>query len=65
MRGVQGNGSYTCTQGDSGGLVFTINDSSHRQARGIVSANNGTGVMYWTEATDILNGFGLKLNPHQ
>ncbi|WP_333777172.1 hypothetical protein [Streptomyces sp. IBSBF 3136] len=46
-------------------IVFTINDGSHRQARGIVSANSGTDYMYWTEATDILHSFGLKLNPHQ
>ncbi|MFF0001647.1 chymotrypsin family serine protease [Streptomyces avermitilis] len=65
VRGVQGHGTYTCTQGDSGGLVFTINDGSHRQARGIVSANSGTDDIYWTEATDILHSFGLKLNPHQ
>ncbi|MFE9499378.1 hypothetical protein [Streptomyces collinus] len=65
IRGVQGHGTYTCTQGDSGGLVFTINDGSHRQARGIVSANSGTDYIYWTEATDILHSFGLKLNPHQ
>ncbi|MGW2705048.1 hypothetical protein [Streptomyces sp. NPDC001340] len=65
VRGVQGKGSYTCTQGDSGGLVFTVNDRTHRQARGIVSANRGTREMYWTEATDILRNFHLKLNPHQ
>ncbi|MFE1312153.1 hypothetical protein [Streptomyces sp. NPDC058755] len=65
VRGVHGHGSYTCTQGDSGGLVFTINDSRRRQARGIVSANNGTQELYWTEAPDILRNFGLKLNPHQ
>ncbi|MET8579725.1 hypothetical protein ABZX39_02390 [Streptomyces collinus] len=65
VRGVQGHGSYACIQGDSGGLVFTVNDSTHRQARGIVSANSGTDYLYWTEATDVLHNLHLKLNPHQ
>ncbi|MFJ9814226.1 hypothetical protein ACIRU3_02950 [Streptomyces sp. NPDC101151] len=42
-----------------------VNDSRRRQARGIVSAGNGPGEIEWTEATDILHSFGLKLNPHQ
>lgn len=65
VRGVQGKGSYTGTEGDSGGLVFTVNDSRRRQARGIVSAGDGPGEIEWTEATDILHSFSLKLNPHQ
>ncbi|MGW0882828.1 hypothetical protein [Streptomyces sp. NPDC002671] len=65
VRGVQGKGSYTGTQGDSGALVFAVNDRTHRQARGIVSAGDGPREIEWTEATDILRNFGLKLNPHQ
>lgn len=65
-RGVSGTAGYAVTQGDSGALVFTINGSSTRQARGQVSAeSNGGSTLYWVEATDIFNHLGLHLNPHQ
>ncbi|MFI0262339.1 peptidase [Streptomyces sp. NPDC017056] len=72
VRGVEGtrlpNNPWTVAHGDSGAMVYTANGSA-RQARGLVSALSGTyqtnagNYMYWTEATDIFNHFGLKLNP--
>ncbi|MFI2239786.1 peptidase [Streptomyces chrestomyceticus] len=71
-RGVEGTRlpgkPWAAAHGDSGALVFTPKGSV-RQARGIVSAlagpyqTNAGNYLYWTEATDILNHFGLKLNP--
>ncbi|MFD7663624.1 peptidase [Streptomyces sp. NPDC059788] len=72
VRGVEGTrlpgNPWTVAHGDSGSMVYTANGSA-RQARGIVSAlaepyqTNAGSYMYWTEATDIFNHFGLKLNP--
>ncbi|MEV0401269.1 hypothetical protein [Actinoallomurus sp. NPDC050550] len=75
-RGVKGqntsssNSKYAVCQGDSGGTVFTAVNSdwsaSAREARGIVSAQDGAPCstnIYWTEATDIFNRLGLHLNP--
>ncbi|CAM5488780.1 Peptidase OS=Streptomyces rimosus subsp. rimosus (strain ATCC / DSM 40260 / JCM 4667/ NRRL 2234) OX=1265868 GN=SRIM_003530 PE=4 SV=1 [Streptomyces rimosus subsp. rimosus] len=72
VRGVEGTrlpgNPWTVAHGDSGSMVYTSNGSA-RQARGIVSAlaspyqTNAGSYMYWTEATDIFNHFGLKLNP--
>lgn len=72
VRGVEGTRlpgkPWAAAHGDSGALVFTPKGSV-RQARGIVSALSGSyqtnagNYLYWTEATDILNHFGLKLNP--
>jgi hypothetical protein len=66
VRGVEGTdpSGYAVTAGDSGALVFTLNGSSTRQARGSVSAQSGSGTMLWTEAPDILSSFGVSLNPH-
>ncbi|MEY9969593.1 hypothetical protein ABIA33_007682 [Streptacidiphilus sp. MAP12-16] len=70
-RGVEGvdvNG-WGSVQGDSGGIVFAITDSSNnRQARGVISAGGADGTadqarVDWTEAIDIFNAYGLKLNP--
>ncbi|MFD8978912.1 peptidase [Streptomyces sp. NPDC059564] len=71
-RGVQGtrlpNAQWTVAHGDSGTMVFTKTGST-RQARGVVSALSSPyqtyagNYVYWTEATDIFNHFGLKLNP--
>jgi hypothetical protein len=67
-RGVIGhqiNGGIAVQGGDSGGLVFTINSGgATRQVRGIVSSSvDGTGLngIFWTEALDIYNQFGLHL----
>jgi hypothetical protein len=66
VRGVEGQSSGWATeQGDSGGLVFSVENSTDRQARGIVSGSSGNSTMFWTEAPDILNHFNLKLNPYQ
>jgi hypothetical protein len=69
VRGVEGyawKSGWAVTQGDSGGLVFSVNGTTTRQARGSVSASSdGTVHIYWTEAPDILSGFGLHLNPYQ
>ncbi|MFH8410128.1 peptidase [Streptomyces sp. NPDC018019] len=72
VRGVEGTrlpgNPWTVAHGDSGSMVYTANGSA-RQARGIVSAlagpyqTNAGSYLYWTEATDIFNHFGLKLNP--
>lgn len=59
---------WTVAHGDSGTTVFTKTGST-RQARGVVSAlsspyqTHAANYVYWTEATDIFNHFGLKLNP--
>ncbi|MEV5599695.1 peptidase [Streptomyces sp. NPDC052496] len=72
VRGVEGTrlpgNQWAAAHGDSGSMVFTPK-GSERQARGVVSAlsgpyqTNAGNYIYWTEATDILNHFGLKLNP--
>ncbi|GAA1952365.1 hypothetical protein [Kitasatospora viridis] len=65
IRGVEGQSSgYVATEGDSGALVFTVTGSNTRQARGIVSGGFDANTLLWTEAPDILNAFGLHLNPH-
>ena len=66
VRGVVGkaSGGYGATQGDSGGLVFTISGYSTRQARGQVDATGDGGYVYWSEAKDILGHYGMTLNPH-
>ncbi|MEV4611310.1 hypothetical protein AB0K43_01725 [Kitasatospora sp. NPDC049258] len=65
VRGVQGyNSTWAVTEGDSGAAVFTVTNNTDREARGIVSALAGNQWMYWTEAPDILGGFGQHLNPH-
>jgi len=62
--GHQVDGGRASQGGDSGGLVFAINSSSTREVRGIVSADvdgtNGNS-MFWTEALDIYNAFGVHL----
>ncbi|MFF3084322.1 hypothetical protein ACFVRB_04615 [Streptomyces nojiriensis] len=66
IRGVLGyNSSWATMQGDSGGLVFGINSDGTRNARGIVSGVSADNKwIWWTEATDIMNNFNAKLNPH-
>ncbi|REH54247.1 hypothetical protein BCF44_102479 [Kutzneria buriramensis] len=64
VRGVHGAAGYAATEGDSGGLVFTVTSSTARQARGMVSAGNSDADLYWTESPDILGAFGMTLNPH-
>jgi hypothetical protein len=72
VKGVEGyNSTWTCIEGDSGGVVFTITGTNSRQARGMVSAtvnssdlkNGSSQDMLWVEAPDILNHYGYKLNP--
>ncbi len=68
-RGVEGidvNG-WGSVGGDSGATVFASTGST-RQARGIVSTVGQDNTpdqkrVDWTEATDIFNTFGLRLNP--
>ena len=63
---VHGWGSFN---GDSGGTVWAATGNPRaRQARGIVSSGGLDGTrdqrrVDWTEAVDIFNAFGLKLNP--
>ncbi|MFE9427825.1 hypothetical protein ACFYNO_33245 [Kitasatospora sp. NPDC006697] len=65
VRGVEGKkNGWASEHGDSGALVFTVSGSTSRQARGIVSADFGYGTLLWTEAPDILNAYGVSLNPH-
>jgi hypothetical protein len=64
VRGHQVNGGVAFQHGDSGGLVFAINSSTTRQVRGLGSALvDGMGVngIFWTEALDIYNQFGVHL----
>ncbi len=54
--------------GDSGATVFSVQPGYKRQARGIVSSGGLDGTsdqkrVDWTEAVDIFDAFGLKLNP--
>jgi len=69
-RGVEGNdvNGWGTIAGDSGATVFAYVGTPGRQLRGIVSAGTNTDPtnqpsFYWTEAIDIFNQFGLKLNP--
>ncbi|MFF3699085.1 peptidase [Streptomyces sp. NPDC002221] len=79
VRGVEGtrlqsNQPWAVAEGDSGALVYSVSGSTY-QARGINSAGESPccysyanrdvayNYMLWTEAPDILNHFGLKLNP--
>ncbi|GLW59646.1 hypothetical protein [Kitasatospora phosalacinea] len=64
-RGVWGhqvNGSIAVRNGDSGGLVFSVNGDT-RVVRGIVSADyqGNSNRMFWTEANDIYKAFGVHL----
>ncbi|MEV6726211.1 peptidase [Streptomyces xanthochromogenes] len=72
VRGVEGTrlpaSPWATAHGDSGSMVYSTTGST-RQARGVVSALNtpyqthAGNYLLWTEATDIFNHFGLKLNP--
>lgn len=70
-RGVEGidiNG-WGCVGGDSRATVWAkTSNPKARQARGIISDGGKDGTpdqrrVDWTEAVDIFNAFGLKLNP--
>lgn len=65
-RGVEAHqvdGLVAGRSGDSGGLVFVLqNGGSIRQARGIVSNGGGT-MLRWTEAPYIFSAFGFTLAP--
>jgi hypothetical protein len=71
-RGVEGVDvvhGWGSVNGDSGGTVWAATTNPRaRQARGIVSSGGQDGTrdqrrVDWTEAVDIFNAFGLKLNP--
>ena len=72
-RGVEGvdvsANHWGCVGGDSGATVWaSTGNPNARQARGIISDGDPDGtvgqkVVRWTEAVDIFNAFGLKLNP--
>ncbi|WP_444537095.1 peptidase [Streptomyces sp. BR1] len=72
VRGVEGTrlptSPWAVAHGDSGTMVYSTTGSS-RQARGVVSSladpyqTYAGNYVFWTEATDIFNHFGLKLNP--
>lgn len=49
--------------GDSGGLVFSLDSTGNREARGIVSAGDDKDrtVILWTEAPFIFSGLSLEL----
>lgn len=71
-RGVEGvdvRHGWGSHNGDSGGTVFAVEPHNNRQARGIISSGGRDGTadqkrVDWTEAVDIFNAYGLKLN-HQ
>jgi hypothetical protein len=68
-RGVWGdavNNGWGAAGGDSGATMFAVESGGVRQARGLLSdgtPGDGTPGVFWTEATDIFNYFGLTLNP--
>ncbi|GAA2055693.1 hypothetical protein GCM10009839_75610 [Catenulispora yoronensis] len=68
-RGVWGNAvnnGWGAAGGDSGATIFAVGSGGVRQARGLLSdgtPGDGTPGVFWTEATDIFNAFGLTLNP--
>ncbi len=72
VRGVEGVDvvhGWGSVNGDSGGAVWAATGNANaRQARGIISDGGLDGTpdqkrVDWTEAVDIFNAFGLKLNP--
>lgn len=60
VRGHQVGGGCSVRPGDSGGLVFRYVNDANRQVRGLVSAGD-CGRLFWTEALDIYNTFGVTL----
>ncbi|MEY9858429.1 hypothetical protein ABH935_004044 [Catenulispora sp. GAS73] len=68
-RGVWGdavNNGWGAAGGDSGATMFAVESGGVRQARGLLSdgtPGDGTPGVFWTEATDIFNYYGLTLNP--
>jgi hypothetical protein len=71
-RGVEGVDvvhGWGSVNGDSGGTVWAATTNPRaRQARGIISSGGQDGTkdqrrVDWTEAVDIFNAYGLKLNP--
>lgn len=68
-RGVWGdavNNGWGAADGDSGATMFAVEPGGVRQARGLLSdgtPGDGTPGVFWTEATDIFNYYGLTLNP--
>ena len=68
-RGVWGdavNNGWGAAGGDSGATMFAVEPGGVRQARGLLSdgtPGDGTPGVFWTEATDIFNYYGLTLNP--
>jgi hypothetical protein len=68
-RGVWGdavNNGWGAAGGDSGATMFAVESGGVRQARGLLSdgtPGDGTPGVFWTEAPDIFDYFGLTLNP--
>jgi hypothetical protein len=68
-RGVWGdavNNGWGAADGDSGATMFAVEPGGVRQARGLLSdgtPGDGTPGVFWTEATDIFDYYGLTLNP--
>ncbi|MEY9929338.1 hypothetical protein ABH926_003978 [Catenulispora sp. GP43] len=68
-RGVWGdavNNGWGAAGGDSGATMFAVEPGGVRQARGLLSdgtPGDGTPGVFWTEATDIFDYYGLTLNP--
>ncbi|MBS2554241.1 hypothetical protein KGQ19_46045 [Catenulispora sp. NL8] len=68
-RGVWGDAvdnGWGAAGGDSGATMFAVEPGGVRQARGLLSdgtPGDGTPGVFWTEATDIFNYYGLTLNP--
>ena len=66
VRGVWGDGSWGAAGGDSGATIFAVQSGNKRQARGVLSdgdPGDGAPGVFWVEATDVFNHFGLTLNP--
>jgi hypothetical protein len=60
--GQNDNGGAVTQPGDSGALVFAcVNGCSSRQARGLVLGTTNGSDLFFTEAPDILNTFGLTM----
>jgi hypothetical protein len=65
VRGVWGDGAWGAAGGDSGATIFAVQSGDKRQARGVLSdgdPGDGAPGVFWVEATDVFNHFGLTLN---
>ena len=66
MWGDAVNNGWGAADGASGATMFAVEPGGVRQARGLLSdgtPGDGTPGVFWTEATDIFDYYGLTLDP--